>query len=243
MANSNEIVVSPIETEQDIEQAVWCLSESFGRQTSDSLWMSINPGWDTEQGRKRNAESMIKRWKSVTTNNDGQLNAIYLKATILDQKTGERRVAGVAIWSQLSFVDGYGVPFDGDMSAAVQDLDEKNKRFAMQMFHSLFKRRVEYCREVSASDRQPPAIFVLDLCGVDPAYQRRGIAAKLVQYGLEEAKKRGNLECTTEGSAMGRHVYRRLGFKDEGTGDIEFEVDDEFKDWDKPSNVFLRTGA
>ena len=42
---------------------------------------------------------------------------------------------------------------------------------------------------------------------------------------------------------MGRAVYRRLGFKDEGTGDIEWEVDEEFKTWDKPPNIFLRTGA
>jgi aminocarboxymuconate-semialdehyde decarboxylase len=38
-------------------------------------------------------------------------------------------------------------------------------------------------------------------------------------------------------------VYRRLGFKDEKVGDIVYEVDEEFKDWDTPPNVFLRTGA
>jgi hypothetical protein len=42
---------------------------------------------------------------------------------------------------------------------------------------------------------------------------------------------------------MGRGVYRKLGFKDEGEGDIVFEVDDEFKNWSTPPNVFLRTGA
>lgn len=60
---------------------------------------------------------------------------------------------------------------------------------------------------------------------------------------LEEAKQRGNLECTTEGSVMGRPVYRKLGFKDEGAGDIVFEVDEEFQSRDKPPNVFLRTWA
>ena len=42
---------------------------------------------------------------------------------------------------------------------------------------------------------------------------------------------------------MGRAVYRRLGFKDEGVGDIDFEVEEEFQARDKPPNVFLRTGA
>jgi hypothetical protein len=41
---------------------------------------------------------------------------------------------------------------------------------------------------------------------------------------------------------MGREVYRRLGFKDEGVGDIQWEVDAEFEKRDKPPNVFLRTG-
>lgn len=42
---------------------------------------------------------------------------------------------------------------------------------------------------------------------------------------------------------MGRGVYRKLGFKDEGEGDIVFEVDEQFNDWDKPPNVFLRNGV
>jgi aminocarboxymuconate-semialdehyde decarboxylase len=241
----DEVIVAPVETEQDIRQANYCVSEAFGRQAKDAVWMLMNPGWDTEEGQAGQAEGMIQRWQSTTTNKDGQPNKIYLKATLPDPNDpGQRRVVGMAIWQQLSEVEGYGDPFTGDMTAALQNLDEKNRRFADQMFKSLWRRRIEYVKEVSQNkNRNPPAIFTLDLCAVDPAYQRRGIANKLVQWGLEEAKKRGNLECTTEGSAMGRAVYRRLGFKDEGNGDIEYDVDDEFKSWDKPPNVFLRTGA
>jgi aminocarboxymuconate-semialdehyde decarboxylase len=245
MATSqDEVIVSPVEKEQDIYQANYCVSEAFGRQAKDALWISINPGWDNEEGRARNAQGMIKRWRSITTNKDGQPNTVLLKATLPDpEKPGERRVVGLAIWVQLSLVDGYGDVFTGDMTEILQNLDDPKKRFATQMFRSLWKRRIEYIRQVSESGREPPAIFTLDLCAVDPAFQRRGVAGKLVQVGLEEAKKRGNLECTTEGSAMGRAVYRRLGFKDEGVGDIDWEVDEEFKAWDKPPNVFLRTGV
>lgn len=241
-----DIIVSPVETEEDIIQANHCISEAFGRQTKDAVWMLMNPGWDTEIGRAKNAKSLLHQWQSITTNKDGLPNAIYLKATAPDpKKPGERRVVGMAIWKQLSFVEGYGDPFKGNMTEPLKILDGKNKRFAAQMFHSLWKRRIEYIGEVSApnSGRNPPAIFTLDLCAVDPAYQRRGIAAKLVEFGLAEAKKRGDLECTTEGSAMGRTVYTKLGFKDEGKGDIVFEVDEEFESWDKPPNVFLRTRA
>ncbi|KAF3009996.1 hypothetical protein E8E13_011373 [Curvularia kusanoi] len=244
--NQYDIIIAPVQTEQDIKQANYCVSEAFGRQTKDSIWILMNSGWDTEEGQASLAEGMIKRWKNQTYNKDGVPNKVYLKATVPDpENPGQRRVAGMAIWQQFSEVDGLGDKFTGDMTEALAKLDETNKRFADQMFKSLWKRRTSYLKEIAQQkDRtSPPAIFTLDLCAVDPAFQRRGIAAKLVQWGLEEAKKRGNLECTTEGSAMGRGVYRKLGFKDEGEGDIVFEVDDEFADWSKPPNVFLRTGV
>ncbi|KAF7680758.1 hypothetical protein GT037_002409 [Alternaria burnsii] len=244
MANNNDVIIAPFETEQDFRQGQHCLSEAFGHQAKDAVWRLMTPGWDTDEGQTKHAQTLMKRWQSTTTNKDGQPNAIYLKATLPDpDKQGERRVVGMAIWKQLSFVEGYGDPFSSDMTAALVDYDEKNQRFATQMFNSLWKRRIAYMHEVEKSDRNPPAIFTLDICAVDPAYSRRGIATKLVEAGLAEAKKRGNLECTTEGSAMGRTVYKRLGFKDEGTGDIEWEVDEEFKAWDKPPNVFLRTAS
>ncbi|KAL6703929.1 hypothetical protein ACN47E_008965 [Coniothyrium glycines] len=243
--SSNDIVISPVETEQDIKQANYSISEAFGRQAKDAVWQLMNPGWDTDEGQAKHSATMIKQWKSVTKNKDGQPNAIYVKATVSDlAKPGERRVVGLAIWRQLSLVDGFGDSFTGDMTEAIRNLEgEQNQRFAEQMFRSLWRRRIEYIKEVAESGREPPAIFTLDLCAVDPAFQKRGIAGKLVEYGLAEAKRRGNLECTTEGSAMGRGVYKKLGFKDEGTGDIVFEVDDEFLTWDKPPNVFLRTRA
>ncbi|RAR00995.1 gnat family protein [Stemphylium lycopersici] len=243
-SNTNDVIVSPFETEQDVKQGQYCLSEAFGRQAKDAVWILMNPGWDTEEGQAKHAQGMLKRWQSVTTNKHGQPNALYLKATLPDpEQPDKRRVVGMAIWKQLSFVEGYGDAFSSDMSAALTEFDEQNRRFATQMFNSLWKRRIAYMKEVKESGRNPPAIFVLDICAVDPAYQRRGIAGKLVEAGLAEAKKRGDLECTTEGSSMGRAVYQRLGFKDEGTGDIPYEVDDEFKTWDKPPNVFLRTWA
>jgi aminocarboxymuconate-semialdehyde decarboxylase len=240
----DEIVIALVENEQDLIQANYCVTEAFARQAKDNLWKAMNPGWDTTEGLANNAQKMVKRWKSTTTNKDGRPNTVFLKATLPDpQKQGESRVVGLAIWTQLSLVEGYGDPFTGDTTEMLQGIEGTEKRFAAQMFRSFFKRRTEYVRQVSESGRKPPAIFHLDLCAVDPAFQRRGIAGKLVQAGLEEAKERGNLECTTEGSAMGRAVYRKLGFKDEGVGDIEWDVEEEFKARDKPPNVFLRTGV
>lgn len=245
MAANDDIVIAPVETGEDLRQAFRCVSEAFGRQIRDAVWMLMFAGWDTEEGQTKHSDAMIKQWKSVTNNKDGDPNVVYIKATVPDpNKPGKRIVAGLSIWKQFSLVEGYGDAFTGDMKEAIASLEgEQNQRFAEQMFRSLWKRRIEYIKEVADSGRTPPAIFTLDLCAVDPKFQRRGIAGKLVEAGLAEAKRRGDLECTTEGSVMGRPVYRKLGFKDEGNGDIVFEVDDEFKSWDKPPNVFLRTRA
>ncbi|KLU91281.1 hypothetical protein MAPG_09802 [Magnaporthiopsis poae ATCC 64411] len=67
-----------------------------------------------------------------------------------------------------------------------------------------------------------------------------GLARALVQWGLDEAQRRGGIECITEASSMGRKVYLQMGFRQEG-GEMAYLVDDEFKDRKLPSNVFLRT--
>lgn len=82
--------------------------------------------------------------------------------------------------------------------------------------------------------------MALDMCAVDPVYQRKGIARELVQWGLDEARRRGGLEAITEASSMGRHVYEKMGFQAEGP-DIEYAVDSEFESRKRPSNIFMRT--
>ncbi|KAJ2969946.1 hypothetical protein NUW58_g9845 [Xylaria curta] len=82
------------------------------------------------------------------------------------------------------------------------------------MLGSLLRRRLEFVGERAAAN--PPSVMALDLCTTHPAFQRRGIGAKLVQWGLDEAHRRG-----IPGA------------------DIEYELDDEFKGRDQPANVFM----
>lgn len=240
---ANELLVQPVDSPDDFTQIYHCISEAFGRQARDAVWLVVNPDWETPKGQKDGASKLIKRWESITKDKDGRPNTVFLKATIPDpQDVSKRRIAGMAIWQQASFIDGYGDPPSDDLGAELAALDPAEQRFASQMFRSLWKRRISYAREKASSDS--PAIFVLDMCAVDPAFQRRGIAGKLVQWGLDEAKRRGDMECTTEASSMGRAVYTKLGFRAEGAGeDMVYEVDEEFKSRDKPPNVFLRTRA
>ncbi|KAF2686781.1 putative GNAT family acetyltransferase [Lentithecium fluviatile CBS 122367] len=236
-------VVEPIGCPGDFPQIIHCISEAFGRQARDAVWMVMNPAWDTPQGQKDGAAQLLRRWQSTNLNKGGQPNTVFLKATLPDPKHQTKpKTVGMAIWQQASFADGYGDPPSTDPGDGLNALDPTEARFASQMFRSLWRRRVEVAKE--KANNTPPAIFVLDMCCVHPDFQRRGIAAKLVQWGLDEAKRRGNLECTTEASSMGRGAYVKLGFQPEGDGaDIIYEVDDEFLSRDKPPNVFLRTGS
>ncbi|KAG9529344.1 hypothetical protein KCU93_g3551, partial [Aureobasidium melanogenum] len=236
----DDVLVQPVDGSHDFSQLYYCMSEAFGRQINDTIWIALNPDWDTSKGQVEGASRLLERWESTTKNQHGQPNTIILKATIPDpHNSSERMIVGAAIWSQASFVDGYGQP-PTDSPAALATLAPTEKRFASQMFRSLWKRRVSLAREKATSTS--PAIFTLDTCAVNPAFQRRGIAAKLVQWGLDEAERRGGLECTTEASPMGRTVYKKLGFAAEDPGeDLVYEVDEEFSSRDKPAILFMRT--
>jgi ribosomal protein S18 acetylase RimI-like enzyme len=243
-AMSTDLVVQPVDNPDDFTHIFHCFGEAFGRQTRESIWLAMNPHWESPQGQKHGAHSLLKRWQLTTRNKNGQPNTVILKATLPDPHDKTKpKIVGAAIWWQASFVDGYGdSPSDSPGAAALAALTPTEQRFASQMYRSLWQRRVSYACEKAMSPS--PAIFILDICAVDPAFQRRGIGEKLVQWGLKEAKHRGGLECTTEASSMGRSVYQRLGFEVEGSGeDILYELDEEFSNRDKPPIVFLRTWA
>ncbi len=48
---------------------------------------------------------------------------------------------------------------------------------------------------------------------MDPAYQRRGAGAKLLEWGLERADQLG-LPAYLESSKVGYRLYKRHGFED-----------------------------
>ncbi|KAF5604417.1 gnat family protein acetyltransferase [Fusarium pseudoanthophilum] len=234
--SSSDIRVEPITNPDDFTAAFKAVANAFGHQTHDAIWIAFNPGWDTPEGEKVGTQRLVDRFSHITTNRDGQPNTIFVKATI------DNTIAGLAIWEQASVVPGFGnPPSDLEASGYFKKLypgNEKEQRFLAQADKSLFGRRIEIINE--KAEASPPAVFVMDLCAVDPKFQKRGLASRMVQYGLDEAKRR-NLECITEASTMGRSVYLKLGFKQEGSETV-YNMDDEFKDRDLPSNVVLRTG-
>ncbi|KAM5346443.1 hypothetical protein ACJ41O_009448 [Fusarium nematophilum] len=239
-----DLRIETLVNQDDIPAAFNCAAATFGRQTHDGLWTAMNPGWDTPEGAAAGTRRLLARWSSATRDRNGNLNTVFLKATLPDAD-GQHVTVGVAIWVQASAVEGHGEAPAEDLRQAV-DLEElypgneAEQRFLVQAIGSLHRRRVEVVKEKKAAS--PPAVMVLDMCVVDPAFQRRGVAKGLVQWGLDEARRRGGLEAITEASSMGRQAYVKMGFRPEG-GEILYEVDAEFEGRDMPSNLFMRTGG
>lgn len=238
--------IAVVESDEDVLRGFDCVSKAFGNQVKDAIFIANNPGWDTVAGKFQCAARLVHRWKTATSENkDGQPNTIFLKATAPDPKRGEDRVVGLAIWMQCSMVDGYGDKPVENLGEAVdlEDIYPGNKaeqEYLTRLDRSFHAQRNKLIKE-KAND-QVPAVMILDVCVVDPEFQGRGIAKQLVQWGIDEAKKRGDLELITEGSAMGRKQYQKLGFVPQGE-DIVYDVPEEFKDREStlPPNVFMRT--
>lgn len=233
------VQISVIQEEEDIVKGFSCAAKTFGHQIHDGIWMAANPGWDTRDGEASGAARLVKRFQNTTKDNEGNPNTIFIKATV--PSTG--KLVGFAIWEQASVVPGYGEKPIEDMSTG-QDLEQlypgnrDEQLYFADLVRSLHSQRIAVVKSRAAD--AIPAVFALDLCCVDPDFQGQGIAKKLVVWGLEESKRRGGLEAVLEASAMGRHVYSKLGFVQEGP-EIAYQVDEKFKDRVLPSNIFMRT--
>ncbi|KAJ7221869.1 hypothetical protein B0H12DRAFT_1224162 [Mycena haematopus] len=153
---------------------------------------------------------------------------------------GERIIIGMAIWVHASLVPGHGEAIGPADFTHLYPNNEPEERYLRQLLDSVRKPRLEALKEKARPESPQKSAMVLELLGVDPAFQRRGAAKQLTQWGLDEAQRCGGLEAIIEASKMGRLVYKQLGFRE--VGDIGYEVDEEFKERERPTAVFMRTG-
>ena len=63
---------------------------------------------------------------------------------------------------------------------------------------------------------------MLDLCFVDPAYQKRGIGQALIEWGKTTADKEGRKICLVS-TPQARKFYEKGGWVERGALDIDFE--------------------
>ncbi|ETS78024.1 hypothetical protein PFICI_10086 [Pestalotiopsis fici W106-1] len=233
---SNEDVrIEVITDPSDFEAAYDVTANAFGHQTKDGIWMAMNPDWDQPAGKAKNVAQLRDRWQATKAGG----NTTFIKATLPDPAVeGSRVIAGLAIWLHASAIPGQGeVPGKIDFTSVYPD-NERERRYVTQLLTSLHKNRYEVLRQIAQPESKQKSIMVLDLCVTDPAFQRRGVAKKLVQWGLDEAKRRGDLDAIIEASTMGRLAYEKVGFHQ--VGEITYDVDEEFRDRRMPPNAFMR---
>lgn len=236
--------VAVITDSADISAVLDVTFECFGKQVPDAILDALNPEWNTPDGHQRALARWTKRFEAPPTyTKDGDPTKLYLKATATDS-SGNRRIAGYAVWLQLSSTEGYGDPpmLNPREVMNLTELypnDPDEAEYLCIMLDNLSKQKHALLEE--QSNAAIPAIMALDLCVVHPDFQRRGIATKLVQWGLDEAERRGGLVSCMEASTMGRTVYAKLGFKQEGP-EIDYKVNGaKFAKNGMPSNIFMRT--
>ncbi|KAJ6454693.1 hypothetical protein C8R45DRAFT_600740 [Mycena sanguinolenta] len=236
MPPSDDLRVEPITDANDFEPAFICLRNAFGHQAHDGIWTVMNPGWDTPEGVVRGARGLADRW--TASREEG--NVHFLKATLAGPSE-ERIIVGMAVWIHATLVPGCGevlVP-PSDFTQLYPD-NEPEARYTRQLLESLFTPRFEALKEKARPESPQKSAMVLDLLAVDPAFQRKGAASRLTQWGLDEAQRLGGIEAMMEASATGRLVYKQLGFREVGAA--EYKVDEEFTGRERPSNMFMRTG-
>ncbi|KAJ7210201.1 hypothetical protein B0H12DRAFT_1225068 [Mycena haematopus] len=231
---SDDLRIELITEAGDFEPAFICLRNAFGK-IHDGIWTAMNPGWDTPEGVARGARKLADRWTASRDKGDVQ----FLKATLAGPG-GERIIIGMAIWVHASLVPGHGEAIGPADFTHLYPNNEPEERYLRQLLDSVRKPRLEALKEKARPESPQKSAMVLELLGVDPAFQRRGAAKQLTQWGLDEAQRCGGLEAIIEASKMGRLVYKQLGFRE--VGDIGYEVDEEFKERERPTAVFMRTG-
>ncbi|EGX88108.1 GCN5-related N-acetyltransferase [Cordyceps militaris CM01] len=238
-----ELQIEVAQTADQVLLAFEPMRQAFGFQTRDAVFTGTNPDWDTPAGAQQAAERFATRFTRATTNAAGKPNSLFLVATVADPATRRRVVAGMALWEQASVVPGHG---DAPTADEGEDLgvtalfpgDAPRQAYWTAVMGAMHRRRWEVVGSKAAAC--PPALLALDLCAVDPRFQGRGIGSRLVEWGLREAEARGGLEAVTEASVMGRPVYLKLGFEQDGP-EMDFAGVGEVGKTPLPSLVFLRT--
>jgi GNAT superfamily N-acetyltransferase len=64
--------------------------------------------------------------------------------------------------------------------------------------------------------------FLMTILAVDPLYQRMGVGARLLEWGLQEADREG-VESWINASPYGIGLYKKFGWEECGTLDVELE--------------------
>ncbi|KAK5110049.1 hypothetical protein LTR62_006293 [Meristemomyces frigidus] len=174
----------------DMDRIFAIACDAFG--SNEPLWDVFWPAHWTPAGRQKGGERMRE-----TRNSDP--HTTYMKA--VDSSTGT--IMGMAKWNVYAnntLPDMGAVEYRQNFWA-----DDEELAYATSMTELFVKER-------NAAIKQSGGNLVsLDILTIDPAFQRRGVGAALVQWGTEKADELG-VEAVVESSVPGKGLYEKNGF-------------------------------
>ncbi|KAL3482569.1 hypothetical protein BJX62DRAFT_245778 [Aspergillus germanicus] len=169
-ANSalEDLTIGPITEANDFPSVFEICAKAFGEQTADGIWTTMNPGWETPEGKVQGAARMEARWRATRV----AANTTFLKASISAGGEESPRIVGVAIWIHASLAPGHGDapdPLPLDFSN-IYPYDERTSRFLSQLIGSMQTQRRRVLQEKTLLNSEQKSVMILDLCALDPAY-------------------------------------------------------------------------
>jgi GNAT superfamily N-acetyltransferase len=187
-------------------------SLAFGK--NEPFWDAMYPRHETPEGRRIGGERFIQA-------KHADPNTLYLKA--VDENTGD--IAGFAKWNV--FRNRFPAPAkaEGDF----WDNDEE-KAYTQHLMTEFNRDRMAHLKLTSGN------AVNLDICVIDPKYQRMGIGGLLVQWGINKADELG-FDAIVESSVFGKGLYEKNGF--EFRKNVTLPLPDKWADRPKSSYAWL----
>lgn len=162
---------------------------SLAFKHNEPFWDAMYPHHDTPSGRQQGGARFVKA-------KHADPNTLYLKA--VDASSGE--IAGFAKWNV--FRNRFQPPAraEGDFWDSPDD-----KEYCQHLMTEFNRDRIAYLKSTEGN------AVNLDICVIDPKYQRMGIGGLLVSWGVEKADELG-FDAIVESSVFGKGLYEKHGF-------------------------------
>ena len=176
-------------TEEDAGELFAVCSAAFG--PDDPAWRAYYPRHWTAEGRKAGTERFLSAIK-------GDHHAVYHKA--LDVTSGA--IVGFSIWTAY---DARPLQHPPVLPSPDYWPNALEAEYGHAIMIDLMQKRHDHIESVANS------VVHLNTLAVLPAHQRKGIATRLMNWGVETADQLG-FPCFVEASPAGRPLYERHGF-------------------------------
>lgn len=174
-------------TETDMPRLFEITSLAF--KHNEPFWDAMYPRHETPLGRQMGGERFVNAQRADP-------NTIYLKA--VHASTGE--IAGFAKWNV--FHNRFPAPAkaEGDYWDSPEE-----KAYCQHLMTEFNRDRVAYLKSTNGN------AVNLDICVIDPKYQRMGVGGLLVEWGVAKADELG-FDAIVESSVYGKGLYEKHGF-------------------------------